>query len=277
MRLLSTWSAAQNEAGAKTGRAIGRDGMRILLYALIAFAVVFAGGVLGLLVGRLLPEKYQSDDTQRIVQTATGMISLITALVLGLLVATAKGKFDTTNQTTEALAAKLMLINRQLVTEANDARELLRKYTIARIAAIWPDEAGAKPGPDNPPPWKLLESLQQSLSGLTPKTEAQRSETAVASEAAVDLEKTTWLETAQAASHVQQPFVVILIAWLFVLFVSFGLFAPRNVLVVVALFVGALAIAGAVLLIVDMDLPYEGMLVVSPEPMQQALAQMSGS
>jgi len=280
MRLLSTWSAAQNEAGAKTGRAIGRDGMRILLYALIAFAVVFAGGVLGLLVGRLLPEKYQSDDTQRIVQTATGMISLITALVLGLLVATAKGKFDTTNQTTEALAAKLMLINRQLVKfgpEANDARELLRKYTIARIAAIWPDEAGAKPGPDNPPPWKLLESLQQSLSGLTPKTEAQRSETAVASEAAVDLEKTTWLETAQAASHVQQPFVVILIAWLFVLFVSFGLFAPRNVLVVVALFVGALAIAGAVLLIVDMDLPYEGMLVVSPEPMQQALAQMSGS
>jgi len=254
--------------------------MRAVLYALVAFAVVFAGGVLGLFLGRLLPQKYQSDATQRIVQTSTGMVSLITALVLGLLVANVKGKFDTTNQTTEALAAKLMLINRQLVKfgpEANDARELLRKYTIARIAAIWPDEAGAKPGPDNPPPWKLLESLQQSLSGLTPKTEAQRSETAVASEAAVDLEKTTWLETAQAASHVQQPFVVILIAWLFVLFVSFGLFAPRNVLVVVALFVGALAIAGAVLLIVDMDLPYEGMLVVSPEPMQQALAQMSGS
>jgi hypothetical protein len=254
--------------------------MRIVLYALVAFAVVFTGGVLGLLLGRLLPEKYQSDETQRIVQTATGMVSLITALVLGLLVATAKGKFDTTNQTTEAFAGKLMLINRQLVKfgpEANDTRELLRKYTIARIAATWPGEAGAKPGPDKPPPWKLLESLQQSLSGLTPKTEAQRSDAAAASEAAADLEKTTWLETAQAASHVQQPFVVILIAWLFVLFVSFGLFAPRNVLVVVALFVGALAIAGAVLLIVDMDSPYEGMLVVSPEPMQQALAQMSGS
>jgi hypothetical protein len=173
-----------------------------------------------------------------------------------------------------------MLINRQLVKfgpEANDARELLRKYTIARIAATWPGEAVAKPGPDKPAPWKLLESLQQSLSGLTPKTEAQRSEAAAASEAAGDLEKTTWLETAQAASHVQQPFVVILIAWLFVLFVSFGLFAPRNVLVVVALFIGSLAIAGAVLLIVDMDSPYEGMLIVSPEPMQQALAQMSGS
>lgn len=67
-----------------------------------------------------------------------------------------------------------------------------------------------------------------------------------------------------------------LILWLFVLFVSFGLFAPRNGLVVAALLVGALAISGAVLLIVDMDLPYEGMLVVSPQPMKLALAQMSG-
>ena len=255
--------------------------MRAVLYALAAFAVVFAGGVLGLFLGRLLPQKYQSDATQRIVQTSTGMVSLITALVLGLLVANVKGKFDTTNQTTEALAAKLMLINRQLVKfgpEANDARELLREYTIARIAATWPGEARPKPGPDNPSPWQLLESLQQSLSGLAPKTEAQRSEAAAASEATTDLEKTTWLEAAQEAQHIQQPFVVILILWLFVLFVSFGLFAPRNGLVVGALLVAALAIGSTVLLIVDMDSPYEGgMAFVSPKSTQLALAQMSDS
>ena len=82
---------------------------------------------------------------------------------------------------------------------------------------------------------------------------------------------------AQEAEHVQHPYILILILWLFVLFVSFGLFAPRNGMVVAALFVGALAIAGAVLVIVDMDSPYEGILVVSPQPMQQALAQNSGS
>src|SRR5262249_62148828 len=188
--------------------------MRAVLYALVAFGVVFARGVLGLFLGRLLPQKYQSDATQTTVQTSTGMVSLITALVLGLLVANVKGKFDTTNQTTEALAAKLMLINRQLVKfgpEANDARELLREYTIARIAATWPDEAGAKPGPDNPPPWKLLESLQQSLSGLTPKSEAQRSEAAAASEAADAPETTTRLGPARTTSCVHRPFVMSLI------------------------------------------------------------------
>jgi hypothetical protein len=255
--------------------------MRGVLYALVAFAVVFAGGLVGLFLGRLLPDKYQSDATQRIVQTSAGMVSLITALVLGLLVANVKGKFDTTNQTTEALAAQLMLINRRLVKfgpEADAARELLRKYTIARIAATWPGEAGAKPGPSNPLPWKLLESLQQSLSGLAPQTEAQRSEAAAASEAATDLEKTTWLQVAQAAQHIQQPFVGILILWLFVLFVSLGLFAPRNGLVVAALLVAALAIGSTVLLIVDMDSPYEGgMAFVSPQSTQLALAQMSHS
>jgi hypothetical protein len=208
------------------------------------------------------------------------MVTLITALVVGLLVATAKGKFDTAIQTTEALASKLMLINRELMRfgpEANDARELLRKYTVARIEATWPSEARAGPQSDNPPPWKLLETLQQSLSNLAPTTEAQRLEAAAASGAAADLEKTTWLEAAREAGHVQHPFVVILIVWLFVLFASFGLFAPRNGLVVAALLVGALAIASAVFLIVDMDLPYGGLLVVSPQPMQYALAQMTGS
>lgn len=253
--------------------------MTILVFGVITFAVVFGGGLLGLLLGRFLPERYHSDATQRIVQTATGMVSLIAALVLGLLVATAKGKFDTTNQVTQEFAAKLMLINRALVNfgpEANDARVLLRKYTTAKIAATWHGEAGTKQEPNEPPPWKLLETLQQTLSTLESHTEAQRSEQAAASGAAADLEKATWLEAAQESAHVQHPFIVMLILWLFVLFVSFGLFAPRNGLVVVALLVGALAISGAVLLIVDMDLPYEGMLVVSPQPMKLALAQMSG-
>jgi hypothetical protein len=143
--------------------------MTIVLYGLAALAVVFGGGLLGLLVGRLLPEEYRSDATQRVVQTATGMISLLAALVLGLLVATAKNKFDTSNQQAEKFAASLMLLNRELVNygpAANDTKALLRKYTIAKITETWPGAPGPKPGPDDPPAWKLLESLQQSLTGL---------------------------------------------------------------------------------------------------------------
>ena len=78
----------------------GGQAFRSALYALATFAVVFGGGMLGLLLGRVLPEEYHSDATQKVVQTATGMISLLIALVLGLLIATAKNKFDTNNQQT---------------------------------------------------------------------------------------------------------------------------------------------------------------------------------
>jgi hypothetical protein len=121
----------------------------------------------------------------------------------------------------------------------------------------------------------LLESLQQSLTGLAPQTALQRSEATRASQTVADLVKTTWIQAAQKSEHVQHPFVFIMVVWLFVLFVSFGLFAPRNMLVGIALMVGALAIAGAVVLIVDMDLPFEGMITVSAEPMQDALAKMN--
>src|SRR6202021_1635900 len=86
----------------------------IALYGLATFAALFGGGILGLLAGRLMPEKYHDDSTRAIVQTATGMVSLLAALVLGLLVATAKNKFDTSNQQVEQFAASLMLLNRQL-------------------------------------------------------------------------------------------------------------------------------------------------------------------
>jgi hypothetical protein len=250
----------------------------IILYGLATFLVIFGGGMLGLLLGRVLPEEYRSDATKTIVQTSTGMVSLLAALVLGLLVATAKNKFDTSNQQVEQFAASLMLLNRQLVNygaEASDTNALLRKYTIAKIAETWPDGPGPKPGPGDSPAWKLLESLEQSLTELAPKTASERSEAATASETAAALAKTTWLQAAEESEHVPHPFVLIMIVWLFVLFVSFGLFAPRNMLVVIALLVGALSIAGAVVLIVDMDSPFEGMIVVSPDPMQEALAKMN--
>ena len=60
-----------------------RDTMTIVLYGLATFAVIFGGGILGLLFGRVLPEEFRSDATQRIVQTATGMISLLAGLKPG--------------------------------------------------------------------------------------------------------------------------------------------------------------------------------------------------
>jgi hypothetical protein len=241
--------------------------MTIIWYGLLTFSSIFVAGLLGLLAGKLLPEDYHEASTKGIVQTATGLVSLLAALVLGLMVATAKNKFDTSNKQTEEYAASLMLLGRELAhfgSGADETKTLLRKYTAAKIAETW-RQTTAEPKPDNIPAWQLLESLQQSIRGLKPQSEAQRSALADASSIAAELNKTTWLERAEEMDHVQHPFVFILLGWFSILFFSIGLFAPRNKLVIAALLVGALSIAGAVVMIADLDSPFEGLLVVSAD------------
>jgi hypothetical protein len=113
------------------------------------------------------------------------------------------------------------------------------------------------------------------LRALHPQSEEQRATLSGALQIAADVTRSTWLQKAQEADHVPQPFVLILLVWLFLLFVGLGLFAPRNAVTVAALLVTALSIASAIALIDDLDTPYRGFIVVSPQPMQRALAEIS--
>jgi hypothetical protein len=187
--------------------------MRILVFGLAAFAVIFGGGLLGFLLSRRLPESYNDAGTRAVVTTAMRTVSLLSALVLGLLVATAKNKFDSNNAQTERFAADVMSLNRELVNygpEATDVRALLHRYVVAKIAAVWPSLDGPQPARDDPPPWRLIDEVQQKLRALHPQSEEQRATLSGALQIAADFTRSTWLQKAQEADHVPQPFVLIL-------------------------------------------------------------------
>ena len=249
--------------------------MGIALYGLIAFMIIFSGGMVGFLLGRLMPEHYRQDATRRIVQTSMGMVSLLSALVLGLLVATAKNKFDTTNKQIEEFAANLMWLDRELINYGEDGKAitpLLKQFALSKLAASWPQNAEPRPGADALPSWRLLENVQQKVRALAPQTDAQRSALTNALEITNELNKTSWLQRAQESGHVPHPFIFILVGWLCLLFVSFGLFAPYNMLAVVALLICAASLAGALTLVADMDRPFEGFITISSQPLQDGLA-----
>ena len=252
--------------------------MAAQLIGVVALGLMFVGGVLGLLLGKFLPEKYHGAPTERIVQGSMRMISYLSILVIGLLVATAKNKFDTNNSQVEHFAANLMLLNRELTAlgpSGSEAKSLLRKYTTAKIAARWGGQAGSRPESSDPAALQLLETLQQKLLSVVAESEFQRSMARGASEILGELTRATWLQAAQESDQVPQPFLWVLIAWLSLLFAAMGLFAPHNALSFAALLLCALSLSGAIALIVDMDTPFAGLIVVSPEPMQAALTQIN--
>ena len=70
------------------------------------------------------------------------------------------------------------------------------------------------------------------------------------------------------------PFLVVLVFWLTILFISFGLFAPPNATVIATLFVCALSVSGAIFLILELDQPFEGLIRISSAPLRNALAHL---
>ena len=240
------------------------------------FACVFGGALVGMFLRAALPKHHLTSETENAVKLGIGVIATMSALVVGLLLASAKSSFDTRNTELRQLFASLNLLDRQLAhygSEAKEARGLLRRYTTLKIDAIWPDEA-SQPVKDADT-LALLEEVQDKLLALAPQNDAQRWLKERALQVSADVAQIRWLLREQSEGSIPVPFLLILVLWLTVIFTSFGLFAPRNTTVIAALFVCSLSVAGAVFLILEPDRPFGGLVRISSASARDTLAHLS--
>jgi hypothetical protein len=244
---------------------------------LTGFGILFGGGLLGLAIGKILPKAHLGEGTLPMVQAAMGTLSILSALVLGFLINSAKAKFENVSVQIEQFASDLAILDRELRNfgqDAVNARDCLRRYAAAKIAATWPEVPG-QPTFDDPTSLRLLDQFQAALRGLTPKTEEERLSLADANSAADDVVKITWRQIALGANTFSHPFLLIVQIWLGILFFSWGLFAPRNPIVIGAMFLCAATIAITVMITEDLDKPFGGIVSVSSRPIEDAVNRMS--
>jgi hypothetical protein len=244
---------------------------------LVMAACIFGGALLGLVLQGRLPAHHLGKDSHDIVKLGAGMIATLTALVLGLLVSSAKSSFDATSAGLVQVSARFILLDRALARygpEAAPARAQLRRVVAASIEAVWPEEKTGVSGLTALERGKGVEILQEALGGLTPRTDAQREALSSARQLIADVAQTRWVVIEQAQTPLPTPFLVVLTVWLTVLFVSFGLYAPRNATVVTVLFVCACSMAGAIFLVLEMNRPLEGSIRVSSAPLRKALEHL---
>ncbi len=145
----------------------------------------------------------------------------------------------------------------------------LQNAVMAALARVWPEDTSAavQLGPDTSRGAALFEAVQE----LSPRNEAQPLLKTQAFETAVDLAQMQWLLFEQAGTSLATPLLVIVVLWLMILFLSFGLFAPRNAIVIAALIVAALSVSAALFLVLELDQPFAGLIKVSNEPIVKAL------
>jgi hypothetical protein len=241
----------------------------------IIFGCVFGGTLLGMVLRVVLPEQHLSSESKDVVKLGMGLIGTMTALVLGLLVASAKSSFDTQRNGVAQLAANLIMLDRALAhfgPEAKDAREMLRTSVADLLVQTWPAEdpsSGRKAGTTGTE--GKYEGLYDKIQELAPKNDAQRAAQAQALKTAIDLAQIRWSLFAQKGSSIPTPFLVVMVAWLTLLFASFSLFAFPNPTVVVALLICALAVSSAVFLILELDRPFTGVIQLSSAPVRNVV------
>lgn len=245
--------------------------MSAMTIALFIFACVFCGALVGVLLRSILPGHHLSAESKDVVKLGTGLIGTMSALVLGLLVASAKSAYDSqANELTEA-SAKVLMLDRVLAhygPDAKDTRELLRQAVSRMIEKLWAPDVPATSRPTSAEGEALYDSIQQ----LAPANEAQRALRSQAQQIALDLARTRMLLYAQQGSSVSVPFLVVVVSWITIIFISFGLFAPRNLTVIITLLLCALSVAGAMFLILELDHPFSGLIQLSSAPLRGALA-----
>lgn len=241
---------------------------------LITVACTFGGALFGLWLQKRLPSHHLGADSQETVKLGSGMIATITALVLGLLVSSAKSTFDTINDGIKQVGAKTILLDRVLAQYGPSAQpvrdELIRAVVAGLQSAKARGTAGA-PAASAPQPTNRLESVQGMLRDLAPQTDGQRLLAGQAHGIAADLAQTRWLLMEESHNELPLPLLAILVGWLGVLFVSFGLFSPRNGTVITVLWVCACSMAAAVFLIMELNRPLDGFFKVSHAPLTDVL------
>jgi Protein of unknown function (DUF4239) len=249
-----------------------------LAVAAIVLACIFAGAVLGMLLRGVLPAPHLSDESKDVVRLGTGLVATMAALVLGLLVASAKGSYDTQRNGLDEMTADLTLLDtvlEQYGPEAREARENLRGIVALAIARLWPAGVAQEPTLGAPETMVGGKRLHAQLLALASADDTQRALRSQALQIAAELARTRLLLVAQHESTaISGVFLVILSFWLVVLFLSFGLFAPRNATVIATLLISALSVSGAIFLILELDQPFDGLIQIPSTPLRSAFANL---
>ena len=246
--------------------------MSAISIGLIVFALVFGSALFAMFVREALPEHHLSTESKDVVKLGVALIATMSALVLSLLVASAKSAFDTRSNQLVQASADIILLDRALAhygPETKDARSLLRDSVATVVERFWPAE-GTRPISIDPNA-QPVEALAVKIEELSPQNDMQRSLRSQALTTAQDVGRTRLLLFENLGSSIPLPFLVF---WLCIIFASFGLFAPRNATVIAVLCVCALSVAGAIFLILELDRSFEGLLQVSGAPLRTALARL---
>ncbi|MEO3470616.1 hypothetical protein AAFN86_02030 [Roseomonas sp. CAU 1739] len=245
-----------------------------LLIGFGVFVLCMGAGILGLALHGALPEPHRGTETKDTVRLVQALIASMATLVLGLLIASASAHFRSQAEGVTELAADLLVLDVALAhvgPSAREARGTLRDMVQEAVSAHVLELGRNAPVVDQ----ARFDAFFGAVARLRPGDEGERAAQARALEMAHRLvQSRAQLMVRDVTDDVQWPFLGVLISWLALLFLAMGLFVRINATIVLAMVAGALAVGGAIFLIIELEHPRTGLLRVSDAPLRFALERL---
>lgn len=246
--------------------------------SLAVFVVILLGIVGGAVLRHHLPEHHLTGNSKDMIRLGSGLVGTIAALVLGLLISSAKSSFDVQRNEVREMAANLVVLDRTLNEygpETREIRGLIREAVEPWIKMIWREDSGSYQPIGHIKVNVAAQRAYGLISRLEPATEHQRVLKAAAFQNVASLAQERFLLFEQSDGGIPLPFLTVLVFWLTIIFASFSLFTPLNATSFSALTVFAFSAAGAIFLILEMDHPFTGLMQISREPLRHALLPLA--
>jgi len=249
-----------------------------LAVALLAALLMMGGAGAGVLLRRTLPDHHLNEHSKDVVRLGASLVGTITALLLGLLITSAKTAYETQRSEVRQIASKLVLLDNQLRrygADADSAREAQRRAMAPLIDRIWGERAIRSESGAPYRPSVEGDLVYEAVEALNPQNDVQRSLKFRALSTLASITEIRVRLFEQSEAGMPRTLIAIVILWLTLLFASFTLFSPINLTGAVVLAVIAASASAAIFLILELNHPFSGLLRISPEPLRDALGSLA--
>jgi hypothetical protein len=243
----------------------------------IVIAILFGSAMVAMALSRFLPDEHRSSETKALVALAAAGISMLASLVLALLISSASASFTAKTQDVAQISADVINLDRLLRrygAETQDIRGLLLRYTTAKAHDLFPEHRGEAVNLASDATVSLLEELQDKVLALTPMNQTQSWLRKQALKLTAEMLTARWrlsLEELGRTPHLED----LILFWFVIIFASWGLFAPRNMTSIAAIFLCSLAIGTAIRMTAELQIPFSGFIHLSSAPLVHALDVIS--
>jgi hypothetical protein len=244
--------------------------MREVLVAVLTFLCLAGAGIGTMFLQRKLPRGHLEETTNATIRHVANLLAIISSLVLGLMMDSARSTFEAFDHNIHSFATELIIFDRTvraLGPEGDETHKRLAAYIRRVVSERSEIEADREAE-------RLLDEVGRSLRAIRVSEDQLTTIWDDARHLYAEILRQRWIIIEQSEGTIPRPMMVLVIAWLVLIFATFGYRAPQNATVVIVLTTGAILMAGSIYLMLDMDTPSSGLIRASGEPLLRASAEI---